>query len=862
MSEDAEGIFEGKQVQIVGKRRSYIKIRDKEEGTEKWVDGKRVSISGGMLGMEQWWVPQPKSLLTDQDIHVKINDQELEKEASVSLSLGGAALPDNDDVNMEVQRFNMEKKESSDSDSVLSDSQNPLGERQDTIELPKRRSVTFSPVVMTRDLDTFANVPIPTILGARSDRSNSDLGRGWYTLQNDCLVRETAENHSEHLYNLSMGALVHVTKCAQGQAQINSPCAGWISTGLNGSALIILSEEDIKSRGLDRDVPDMSLIPLRLPDKGISDVSYRSTRSSIDSGMDEWLTKQLQRVEEDIYGKQLSVSLNSQRTDSAVSAFSTSLPPVPDKFDDSRLGFSQPDDAARDSTFSTGTVNEDDLHRSGLKLLQNIDSTRSKGPVRLSDFPPNYDSPALAPIGLSIEANTSSPSELDQKSLTLSTIPSMQTATEKVLDPDPPKNTHSPPTSSLVSLLRDLSSTRKEIQRLQALEQTIVSQVVATFDAITGAQDDNDDADADLFGLLQDTIQSSKKRFPNGTSKQSYLKSRSSESNLLRHGSISKWSQEELDRHEQNLRDQFAMLSPKPDDGKKAWPVSQMKQNRIDKDDLMEQGKDLIMKIAELYNNIDDEPNLKESAESKNSPRGGKTLEKRNSDYNLFRHGSMDKWSNDELERHKQNLRDQVASLAIKEARKQQDSPKPVKKMTKIETMIELQKKRNSDVNLFRPTSMNKWDDSEIERAVDNMQNEMERLHEQMIQNAPTRPKDTDPGNMNASVSLQADLDDVKEAAMRELLEDREVTRARCLSYDSSLLFSDSSEMGEDVSPSPNSDITSPSTGVPEPPLSGVPESPIEDKRIHENAIQKIEQEFDPEDSTNVTSSDAIPPTP
>ena len=47
----------------------------------------------------------------------------------------------------------------------------------------------------------------------------------------------------------------------------------------------------------------------------------------------------------------------------------------------------------------------------------------------------------------------------------------------------------------------------------------------------------------------------------------------------------------------------------------------------------------------------------------------------------------------------------------------------------------------NSDINLFRPTSMNKWDDSEIKRAVDNMQNEMERLHEQMIQNAPTRPK-------------------------------------------------------------------------------------------------------------------------
>jgi len=787
---------------------------------------------------------------------------------------------------------------------------------------------------MTRDLDTFANVPIPTILGARSDRSNSDLGRGWYTLQDDCLVRETAENNSEHLYTLSMGALVHVTKCAQGQAQITSPCAGWISTGLNGSSLTILSEEDLKSRGLDRDVPDMSLMPLRLPDKGISDVTYRSTASSMDSGMDEWLTKQLQRVEEDIYGKQLSISLNSKRTDSA---FSTGLPPVPDKFDDSRLSSSQPDDVARDSTFSTGTVNEDDLHRSGLKLLLNIDSTRSKGPVRLSDFPSNYDSPALAPIGLSMEANAST--ELDQKSLTLSTIPSMQTATEKVLDPDPPKNTPSPPTSSLVSLLRDLSSTRKEIQRLQALEQTIVSQVVATFDAITDAQDDNDDTDADLFGLLQDTIRSSKKRFPTGTSKQGYLKSRSSESNLLRHGSISKWSQEELDRHEQNLRDQFEMLSPKPDDGKKAWPVSQMKQNRIDKDDLMEQGKDLIMKIAELYNNIEDEPSLQESGESKDSPRGGKTLEKRSSDYNLFRHGSMDKWSNDELERHKQNLKDQVASLAIKEARKQQDSPKPVKKMTKIETMIQLQKQRNSDVNLFRPTSMNKWDDSEIERAVDNMQNEMERLHEQMIQNAPTRPKfsdlvnefltgfkalgegeikalealhraqigflstvprrnltkslmecyftlpsghqdtellqeinknilriqtqtDTDPGDMNASVSLQADLDDVKEAAMRELLEDREVTRARCLSYDSSLLFSDSSEMGEDVSPSPNSDITSPSTGVPEPPLSGVPESPNEDKRIHENAIQKIEQEFDPEDSTNVTSSDAIPPTP
>ena len=110
------------------------------------------------------------------------------------------------------------------------------------MDLPKRRSVTFSPVVMTRDLDTFGNVSIPTILGSRSERSNSDVGRGWYTLQDDCLVRETAENHSEHLYTLSNGALVHVTKCAQGQAQINSPCAGWISTGLNGSSLKILSQ--------------------------------------------------------------------------------------------------------------------------------------------------------------------------------------------------------------------------------------------------------------------------------------------------------------------------------------------------------------------------------------------------------------------------------------------------------------------------------------------------------------------------------------------------------------------------------------------------------------------------------------------
>jgi len=838
MSEEhAEGIFEGKEVQIVGKRRSYLKVRDKEEGTEKWVDGKRVSISGGVL---------PKSLLMDHEhVHVTINDHQIDKPHP--LSLGGGTLPDTDDTNVE-------KKESSDTDSVLSDSQIPLAQRQDTMDLPKRRSVTFSPVVMTRDLDTFGNVSIPTILGSRSERSNSDVGRGWYTLQDDCLVRETAENHSEHLYTLSNGALVHVTKCAQGQAQINSPCAGWISTGLNGSSLKILSQEDIKSRGLDRDVPDMSLSPLSLPDKGISDITVRSTASDIDPGMDDWLTKQLQKVEEDIYGKKLSVSLNSHRTDSS---FSTTLPPVPDKFDDSLS--SQPNNVARDSTFSTGTVNEDDLNRSGLKLLQNLNSTRSTGPVRLSDFPSNYDSPALAPIGLSMKANASS-EDLDQKSLNLSTTPS-KPATDKVLDIDPPAQSSSPPTSSLVSLLRDLSSTRKEIQRLQALEQTIVAQVVATFDAIAGVQDDNND-DADLFALLQDTIQTNKKRFPSTSSKKGLLKPRSSETNLLRHGSISKWSQEELDRHEQNLRDQFAMLSPKPSDGKKAisttlteytknmgWPVSQMKQNQIDKDDLMEQGKNLIMKMAELYNNIDDEPTL-QSAESEESTRVGK-LQKRNSDYNLFRHGSMDKWSNDELERHKQNLKDQVASLAIKEVRKQKDSPKPVKKMTKIETMIQI---RNSDINLFRPTSMNKWDDSEIKRAVDNMQNEMERLHEQMIQNAPTRPKDTDPGDMNASTSLQANLEDVKESAMRELLEDREVTRARCLSYDSSLLFSDSSEIGEDTNPSPNSDITSPSVGVPEP--------PVEDKRSHESAIQKMEQEFDPEDSANVTSSDAIPPTP
>merc|ERR1711953_1632869 len=114
-------------------------------------------------------------------------------------------------------------------------------------------------------------------------------------------------------------------------------------------------------------------------------------------------------------------------------------------------------------------------------------------------------------------------------------------------------------------------------------------------------------------------------------------------------------------------------------------------------------------KMAELMGDMSDQ----------SSPRDPKSrtvplLEKRSSDYNLFRHGSISKWSEEELARHKANLQSQVESL-----KHDKKAPK-----TKIETMISI---RNSDINLFRPRSSNKWAESEIKRAVDNMQNEMER---------------------------------------------------------------------------------------------------------------------------------------
>merc|ERR1719333_63556 len=47
-------------------------------------------------------------------------------------------------------------------------------------------------------------------------------------------------------------------------------------------------------------------------------------------------------------------------------------------------------------------------------------------------------------------------------------------------------------------------------------------------------------------------------------------------------------------------------------------------------------------------------------------------LEKRHSDYNLFRHGSMNKWTAEELQQHALNLQKQVTALAQQNLRIQE----------------------------------------------------------------------------------------------------------------------------------------------------------------------------------------------
>merc|ERR1711972_475699 len=98
---------------------------------------------------------------------------------------------------------------------------------------------------------------------------------------------------------------------------------------------------------------------------------------------------------------------------------------------------------------------------------------------------------------------------------------------------------------------------------------------------------------------------------------------------------------------------------------------------------------------------------------------------------------------------------------------------------------------RNSDINLFRPRSSNKWDDSEIKRAVDNMQNEMEKLHEKMMTAPPSGPE----FGPKTSVVIDDPTKLEEKIHHAQQIEDRALTRARCLSYDSSLLFSDSSDV-------------------------------------------------------------------
>merc|ERR1719204_2122052 len=90
-------------------------------------------------------------------------------------------------------------------------------------------------------------------------------------------------------------------------------------------------------------------------------------------------------------------------------------------------------------------------------------------------------------------------------------------------------------------------------------------------------------------------------------------------------------------------------------------------------------------------------------------------LEKRHSDYNLFRHGSMSKWTPEELQRHTLNLQKQITMVAQqnlrlqekqaesqagsfnKNARRNSDMSAPSPRMLE---------KRHSDYNLFRHGSM------------------------------------------------------------------------------------------------------------------------------------------------------------
>jgi len=760
MSDEA-AYFEGKPVQIVGKRRMYVKI--KTDTHEKWVASKRVSE----------FIPESVC-----------------KEAVAG-----------------VQSEEAKSDDMSDSDSVISDSKLPdIKSRNSNLKEPNRRSVTFSPVVMTRDMNTFANVPV--IRGTRSERSNSGLGSGWYTLGNmESIVRETAEAESGHLYTLNAGATVYISKIVGSLAQISSPCAGWIE--VDASGMNPLSQESIDSLGLEQSVPSIV--------KRSSQMSARSSgglSTDLAGDMSDWIADQLQKVEDEIYGKKegdhvilppvhdlrdanrslLSVSRRRKGSLNEPPLSITDVPSVPirgmQSFSEPTLPSVRYDDEPEEQPIST---HEGD---SQLRIQEDSECTmKSLGTVNDSVLRHSLTYPSR-------RSNLYEPDSLTNL-----------TSSEKVLDPEPQilrepvENSESP--NSLFLLLRQLSSTRKEIRRLQSLESNIVSQVIACFDLISS----QDEEDEDLEFLLWQTLQKKKKkkfakRFPDSSHLESHIandvfnhdvsmngfEKRSSGYNSSRHGPTSNWDRNEPDPHERIFKQHFGGSAPRSDTKQsKSIHTSGIEERPVKKEDLMQQGKDLIMKMAELMGHADGslgKGNMKK-------------LEKRSSDYNLFRHGSVSKWSESELERHERELRDQVASLA--------NSDEPSKKQgstgaeTNIKTMITI---RNSDINLFRPESVQKWSDSEMKRTVDSMQNEMEWMHENMIATAPVEPQIV---AVSGSFVARSPEGMVQSPSSRHM-ESREATRSRCLSYDSSVLFSDSSDVDDMLihSPSELSQISDP----------------------------------------------------
>merc|ERR1719317_1878833 len=119
------------------------------------------------------------------------------------------------------------------------------------------------------------------------------------------------------------------------------------------------------------------------------------------------------------------------------------------------------------------------------------------------------------------------------------------------------------------------------------------------------------------------------------------------------------------------------------------------------------------------------------------------------------------------------------------------------------------------------------------------MQNEMERLHEKMMTAPPAGPEMSQVyfGPKTTSVVIDAPTQKVPQA---QEMEDRALTRARCLSYDSSLLFSDSSDV-EDLINAEQQNLKKEEENI----KKEEENIKIEEKTLQEIAIERIEQDED-----------------